>query len=650
MTRRSNILLFSIIVLAVGIMVMAGWLLKIRLLLNIIPHAPTMKFNTALLFSLSGLGTLLSVSKERKNEIFIYSAGILITAISFITLIQYFGLSNFDIDNLIYKDVSNIPFPGRMARTTAICFILFGITLITNRQPSAFGRKFTKAALSLIALIAILVILTFFLQAVTEEKVLIFNTMAFHTAICFFLLSMGLSLCNPRNTYIDLFSGSELGSRLARKLLPFLVFLPLGLSFFFLIVIDSNFINTEYGVAVYTLFYAVVGLTYTSWMANKLNKEDIERKELEKNLYHTNADLKETVQFKRQLVRTTPETIVIINLNELKIRYVNADIYPEKGLDKESIEGTPIENVLPYIHPRDREKVIDLHKKLLKSKDDDIHDIEIRLNLKKNEDWEWFSIRGKIFQRRDEAWIEEYVLLVRNINKLKTTQKALINAERYSIQGEIARTLGHELRNPLASIGMATEVLNQKIDKEQKEPLKNYLDILSRSTKRLNKLVSDLLNVSNYSPTVFKNQSLSAIVESSIEKASDRIYLAGIDLKRNYQGKFLIKADKEKLEIAILNLLVNASEATPPENGIIEIGIQENNSCYILSIRDNGRGIEKEEMATLFDAFYTNKKTGAGIGLNSVKNILEEHDAKIEVCSKPEQGATFKIYFHKIEE
>lgn len=359
-------------------------------------------------------------------------------------------------------------------------------------------------------------------------------------------------------------------------------------------------------------------------------------------------ELMDTLRFKRHLVRTTPETIMIINLNSYSIRYINKDLFSEMGMTKERIEGKHLAEVLPYIHPQDREKLIWLHRTLLKSGEDEIHDIEIRLNLD-GTTWEWFSVRGKIFERRDENWVNEYVLLIRNINKYKATQKALIRAERFSIQGDIARTLGHELRNPIASIGMAAEVLNHKINKTQKEEFKNYFEILSRSTKRLNKLVGDLLNASNYSPTVLKTQDLGKIVEAAIEKASDRIYLAGIELKKNFCGEFPVSADKEKLEIAILNILVNASEATPPENGIIEIGITSENSEYILSIRDNGRGMEKEEIDRLFDAFYTSKKNGTGIGLNSVKNIIEEHDAKIEVCSKPEKGSTFRIYFHKME-
>ncbi len=645
-SRLSQISMLAFAVLLISCTVLLGWIIKMDFLLSILPDAPTMKVNTALLFILSGLGILVSVRKNSRWQSFSYLLGGSILLFSFLTLLQYYNHEDLGIDNLLLPDPYDLPYPGRMARTTALCFMIFGIALITNKMKAELPQKITKCSLSLIALVAILEILTYFLQSVTEVKVLIFNAMAFHTAIGFFLLSLGLSLDDPTHSYLDLFSGTEIGSQLARKLLPFLVLLPLALSFFLLLIIGSRAMNTEYGVTIYTILYAVFGLTYISWVADKLNREDFRRKELENSLYKSNRELKEMIRFKKQLVRTSPETIMIINLNDRCVRYINRDIYPEAGMNKERIQGTTIENILPFIHPQDRQKIIDFHKKILKSDDNDIHDEEIRLKLK-GTSWEWFSIRGKIFKRKNAQWVDEYVLLVRNIHKQKTTQKALLNAERFSIQGEVARTLAHELRNPLASISMATEVLGLRLGKSKKEELSNYFDILCRSTTRLNTLVGDLLDSSNYSPAKLKETDLANIIEASIEKASDRIYLSGIDLRKNYSGEYPVQADSEKLEIAILNILVNASEAIPPEKGIIDIHIETTSSHYILSIRDNGHGMEKEEIEHLFDAFYTNKKTGTGIGMTSVKNILEEHEADIKVCSKPGQGTTFRIYFQK---
>lgn len=359
-------------------------------------------------------------------------------------------------------------------------------------------------------------------------------------------------------------------------------------------------------------------------------------------------ELEETIRFKRQLVRTSPETIMIINLNSFSVRYINKDIFPKSGMTREKIEGMPLAEILPYVHSRDREKLLELHKKLLKSSDDDIHDIELRLKLQ-GESWEWFSVRGKIFHRKDSTWVDEYVLLVRNIEEIKKTQKALLKAEKFSIQGEIARTLAHELRNPLASIGMATEVLGRKLEDSQKEELENYLQILSRSAKTLNSLVTNLLNSSNYSPAVLKRQDLAKILEKTIHQAGDRIYLSGIKVVKKFEGPYPIMADKEKLQIALLNIIVNASEATTPEKGIIEIEIKSHKTDFQLNIRDNGHGMEPEQIERLFEAFYSNKDTGVGVGLSSVKNVLEEHDAEVKVESEPGKGSCFKLFFHNAD-
>ena len=359
-------------------------------------------------------------------------------------------------------------------------------------------------------------------------------------------------------------------------------------------------------------------------------------------------ELKENIRFKQQLVRTTPEVVMIINLNNFNVRYINKDILKEVGLTKENIQGKPLPDILPYVHPRDREKVIELHRNLLKASVDKIFDIEVRLKLK-GTDWEWFNVRGKIFRRRDEGWVDEYVLLIRNITEQKNTQKALIKAETFSIQGEVARTFAHELRNPLASIGMVREVLNKKMDDSDKEKFNMYFNILKRSTETLNDLVSKLLNASNYTPSVLEKGDLSEILTSTLDKAADRIYLAGIKVIKKYDGPYFIMADKEKLEIAILNILVNASEATIPGEGIIEVEIQEKGSDFVLSITDNGHGLEQDQIKRLFEAFYTNKEAGMGVGLSSVKNILEEHDADIEVSSTPKVGTSFHISFHNAE-
>lgn len=358
--------------------------------------------------------------------------------------------------------------------------------------------------------------------------------------------------------------------------------------------------------------------------------------------------LKDLLRFKQQLEVTSPETIMIINLNTFCVRYINKDLLPEAGMTVERIQGTSLPDILPYIHPRDREKLIGFHKKLLKSEDHSIHEQEIRLKLRNNQ-WEWFCIRGKIFQRKDTKWVDEYVLLVSNITEQRNTKEALLKAERLSIQGEVARIFAHELRNPIANMRMATDLISKKISVEEKEKINRYLEILSTSNQTLNDLINNLLDASNYTTANMEYANLVDIMEEAIDKASERIYLAGIELIKDYENEHFIVADRNKLVIALLNLIVNASEATIPQEGIIKIKIYQEETEIILKISDNGHGLNHDELDRIFDAFYTQKETGVGVGLTSVKHILEEHDAKVEVESIDNRGTTFILSFPKPE-
>lgn len=359
-------------------------------------------------------------------------------------------------------------------------------------------------------------------------------------------------------------------------------------------------------------------------------------------------ELKDNIRFKQQLIRTSPDIIMILNLYEEKIRYLNRDLDVE-GMTVKKVQGMPLRDILPLIHPQDRHKILEFHTGIAKSTNKDVQEVEFRLKGK-DKSWECFSARGKVFMRNKKGNVYEYIVMLRNVQSEKLTQQALISAEKLSIKGEIARTLAHELRNPLASIGMSANILEKLIQGTQKKELQNYIDIIERSTATLNNLVTDLLSVSNYSKPKLEKCCLAKTMNKALVHAKDRIFLAGITIKKKYRGSYFIHADEEKLKIALLNIIVNASEAMMPDEGILQISINKKKGNYILQVTDNGCGMEKEQLERLFESFYTQKPGGMGIGLSSVKNIIDEHGATIEVQSVPKEGTTFVITFPCYEE
>lgn len=357
--------------------------------------------------------------------------------------------------------------------------------------------------------------------------------------------------------------------------------------------------------------------------------------------------LKNSLRFKKQLIETSPDVILIFNLYSQRIKYVNRKSLSSSGIPENALKNMPLQKILPLIHPQDRKKAIHFHKSLMLAKDKDLFELEFRLRGKANS-WNFYSARGKVFKRNGKGNVSEYIVVLRNIHEQKKTQQALIKAEKLSIKGEIARTLAHELRNPIASISMSADILERKTN-EQGNELKNYIGIIQRSTTTLNNLVTDLLSSSHYSPAILKKCCLAETTKAALEMARDRIYLAGVQVKEKIKGPCYIYADKQKLEIALLNIIVNASEAMLPEKGVLKIKINKAPKSYRLTISDNGCGMQQEQLERLFESFYTQKPEGMGIGLSSVKNILEEHDATVEVTSQPGKGTTFVLAFQDYE-
>ncbi|MDX1602160.1 MAG: ATP-binding protein [Salinimicrobium sediminis] len=359
-------------------------------------------------------------------------------------------------------------------------------------------------------------------------------------------------------------------------------------------------------------------------------------------------ELKENIRFKQQLIQTSPDYIVILNLYDEKIRYLNRDMELDH-LTVSQVQGMSLRDILPLIHPQDRHRILEFHNGITKASNKDVQEVEFRLKGK-DRSWEFFSARGKVFMRNKKGNVYEYIVMLRNVQAEKLTQQALITAEKLSIKGEIARTLAHELRNPLASIGMSVDIMEKLTQGQPKKDLNNYLKIIQRSTTTLNNLVTDLLSVSNYSKPELKKCCLAKTINKALAHAKDRIFLTGLTVVKRYRGSYFINADEEKLKIALLNIIVNATEAMMPDEGILQISINKKKNNFVLHITDNGCGMEKEQLERLFESFYTQKPGGMGIGLSSVKNILDEHGATIEVQSVPKEGTTFVITFPRYEE
>lgn len=232
---------------------------------------------------------------------------------------------------------------------------------------------------------------------------------------------------------------------------------------------------------------------------------------------------------------------------------------------------------------------------------------------------------------------------VKQLADLNAELLELRSLEKYSVTGRIARTIAHEVRNPLTNINLATEQLRSEITSN--DSIEMLFNMIVRNSERINQLVSDLLNSTRVSELHFEEISINEVIDRSLLLAKDRIELNQIRVIRDYEADICkVSVDIEKITIAFLNIIVNAIEAMG-ENGILNISTAAINNRCVAKISDNGKGMGKSEMDRLFEAYFTTKEKGNGLGLANSQNIILGHSGSILADSKPGKGTTFTITF-----
>ena len=284
-----------------------------------------------------------------------------------------------------------------------------------------------------------------------------------------------------------------------------------------------------------------------------------------------------------------------------------------------------------------------LNGKLKKLSDGgDIEDNEIKIISNSNETRDCLLSLASQRQADDETFVVHGI--IHDITKIKKAELANLQAEKLAANERLIRMLAHEIRNPLNNIILS---IDQLIPLERDEMEKSFMDIIQRNSLRINNIITELLNLAKPSELTLVEQSLQEILDESLARTNDRIKLQNIHVKKVYPPEpILMQADKEKLIIAITNIIINAIESMHT-NGLLTISVSISDEGYEVCIKDNGKGIAKEHLPKLFEPFFKMKKNGMGLGLTVSYTILQSHNAKIRAQSRENEGTEFHISFKK---
>lgn len=242
--------------------------------------------------------------------------------------------------------------------------------------------------------------------------------------------------------------------------------------------------------------------------------------------------------------------------------------------------------------------------------------------------------KARDFRKQLETRIDELAELNKELIDLRSQEK-------YAVTGRIARTIAHEVRNPLTNINLSIEQLKTEVPETETTDL--FFKMIVRNSERINNLVSDLLNSTRVTELKFIDVSINEILDESLEMALDRIELKQIKVVKDYEEEMCsISADIQKIKVAFLNIIVNAIEAMATQ-GVLKVGTFTDKDKCVIKIIDNGVGMSKEQLDKLFEPYFTTKEKGNGLGLANSQNIILGHNGSISAESSPGEGTTFTI-------
>ncbi len=229
-------------------------------------------------------------------------------------------------------------------------------------------------------------------------------------------------------------------------------------------------------------------------------------------------------------------------------------------------------------------------------------------------------------------------------------ERQLVQADKMASLGTLAAGIAHEIRNPMATVNLNTQILLRDLDVGEEHQV--YMLDIQKEVKKIERIISEILEFSKPRPAHLVENNINEVVLSVHELT--RVQLRRDDLRVHFNLADHLPAvliDPAQISQVVINLVINAMQAMP-DGGDLTVTTQTDSTTrrVELLVGDTGLGIPNENLSKIFDPFYTNKPEGTGLGLSIARQILDKNQAAIRVSSKEGQGTVFRILFKTVEE
>ncbi len=229
------------------------------------------------------------------------------------------------------------------------------------------------------------------------------------------------------------------------------------------------------------------------------------------------------------------------------------------------------------------------------------------------------------------------------VSAIARANEQLLAAERLATIGKMAAHVTHEIRNPLSSIGLNIELLEDELGSEESEG-RALVKAIKNEVERLTQLSEQYLSVARRQPLRLEEEDLGEVVREASDFMRRDLERHGIQTLLEIEADLpVVRVDEAQLKQALFNLLRNAREAMS-DGGSIQVSVARSDDGVDIVMDDEGAGMDDDTRARLFEPFFTTKGHGTGLGLAITRQIVEAHGGRIACESRPERGTRFRIH------
>lgn len=282
------------------------------------------------------------------------------------------------------------------------------------------------------------------------------------------------------------------------------------------------------------------------------------------------------------------------------------------------------------------EKILSFLEKSLLSYKDNVEDFSFQRGS------EVIIIEIKLLEEDDDNF---RIVILTDVTSIRYRELKNLRANQLASFTTLTASIAHEIKNPLTSISLNLQMIQRGLNKNSdKKKLNSYLSNSLSELDRLNTIVVDFLFA--VKPMLKKLElkdvndiilSVKDFIEKELDEKKIKIYLS----LKEYLPK--VKIDANLIRQALLNILCNAMQAKNKKGSWIKISTEVTKSELVITIEDNGKGMDDGTLLKIFEPYFTTKESGTGLGLTVVYKIIKEHDGDIKVFSKLKEGSKFVI-------